>query len=319
MMHIPTFPDRPVDELSVAPAEALNAIGRGSRQRHDLLALSDLSRDDAREVARLWPTLPESDRIVAMRTLSETAEAHVTYLYERVFRIALRDSSAVVRQIAISSLWEDESDDLMEALIDLLQRDDSTDVRAESAAALARFADQAASDELDEDIASRLHRALLDAAEAVREEPFVRRRALESLAIFGGQRVRELIADSYESDDSAIRASAVYAMGRSLDHSWLPTVLTELESDDAELRYEAARASGELGKTDALPALAELLQDADTEVRQAAISALGRIGGAGSLRILRGYQENVPDLDREIVEDALTEAELSSGHLRSAS
>lgn len=318
-MPTPTFQDRPANEPRTTPAEAVSAIGRGAFKNGDLQALSDLSRSAARELADVWPSFPEELRVRVLRTLSESAEEHVQYLFGRVFRIALRDPSAVVRQIAIAGLWEDDSSDLIDELVDLMARDDSIDVRAESAIALARFVDLAATEELDMAAASRLQTALLDAAGPGGQSDLVRRRAMESVAVLGGSVVASLIREAYDSDDAAMRASAIYAMGRSLDRAWLSTVVGELESDDAELRYEAARASGELGHADAIPNLAELLNDRDTEVRQAALTALGRIGGAGAARVLRGYAEHAPVADRDLVEDALEEARLASGSLRGAS
>jgi HEAT repeat protein len=237
-----------------------------------------------------------------------------------VFRIALKDPSPVARQIAISGLWEDERSDLIDAFISMMETDDSTDVRAEAASALALYANLAAIDELDEQTAVRIHMALLDAARALGQPELVRRRALESVAIFGGEdELNELISEAYDSDDSAMRASALYAMGRSLDRRWLGTVLGEFESDDAELRYEAARASGELGHVDAVSGLSELVQDHDTEVRHAAIGALGKIGGPGAIRVLSAYAQDCPPADKELVDDALTEARMFEDGIRAGS
>jgi HEAT repeat protein len=318
-MPTPTFQDQPANEPSITPAEAASAIGRGNYMNKHLEALSDISRADARQLAASWEARPESERIALVRTLCESAEEHVQYLFGRVLRIGLRDASAVVRQIAISGLWEEESLSLIDEFIDLMEHDDSVDVRAESATALSRFVDLAAIEEIDEAALERLRETLLAAANSADQADLVRRRALESVAILGGDDVRRLIADAYDSDDAAMRASAIYAMGRSLDQSWRATVISELESDDSELRFEAARASGELGHADAVPVLAETLKDRDTEVRQAAITALGRIGGAGAVRVLRNFSDAAPAVDRELVDDALAEAQLFGGGLRGIS
>jgi HEAT repeat protein len=93
-------------------------------------------------------------------------------------------------------------------------------------------------------------------------------------------------------------------------------VIGEFESSDAEVRYEAARACGELGHVDALSGLSDLVQDQDTEVRQAVIGALGKIGGPGAVRVLRAYSESCPPADRELVDEALSEALLLNDALR---
>jgi HEAT repeat protein len=316
-MPTPTFPDQPANEPVITPAEAVSAIGRGSYKTHELQALSDLSRANARALADVWTSIPESTRVAVLRRLSELAEENVQFQFGRVFRIGLTDASPVARQISISGLWEDESTDLIDLMVGLMQDDPSVDVRAEAASTLARFADLAAIEELDESTAERLRSALFETATAPDQAELVRRRALESVAVFGSSGgVNELIDEAFDSDDAAMRASAIYAMGRSLDRRWLKTVIAEFESDDAEIRFEAARAGGELGHIDAIPGLSELVLDHDTDVRQAAIGALGKIGGPGAVRILSSYSESCPPADRELVDDALAEAQLQDDVLR---
>jgi HEAT repeat protein len=315
-MPTPTSPGQP-DKPRITPADAVAAIGRGAYKPQDLHALSDLSRADASLLASAWPTFPEETRINVLRQLEQIAENNVQYVFGRAFRVALEDPSPVARHLAISGMWEDEQVDLVDTFISMMENDLSTDVRAAAASALARYADLAVIEELDNDQADHIQESLMSAAQADDQPALVRRRALESVAIFGGEGgVHELIEDAYDSDDSATRASAIYAMGRSLDRSWLSTVLSEFESDEAELRYEAARASGELGHVDAVAGLSDLLFDQDAEVRHAAIGALGMIGGPGAIRVLRNYAQSCPPGDSELVDEALSEAQLFNNPLR---
>ncbi|MGH2561393.1 MAG: HEAT repeat domain-containing protein [Thermomicrobiales bacterium] len=137
----------------------------------------------------------------------------------------------------------------------------------------------------------------------------VRRRALESTAVFGAlPDMIELIRAAYDGDDDGLRAGALYAMGRTLDRRWLNVLLAELESPDAEMRYEAARACGELGDASAVESLARCGLDNDAEVRQAAITALGRIGSNAAARALRVLAETARPADREAFDEALDEA-----------
>ncbi len=297
----------------ITPADAIIAIGRGNPKASELAGLSDLTRRDATILADVWPAFPEERRVAVLRQLDELAESNVTLLFGRVYRIALADESAVVRQLAIAGLWEDTGSDLIETFLTLLQHDPSTDVRAEAATALGRFAELAALGELGESSARRIESALFEAARSDEQPELVKRKSLEHATVFGRKDEAEaLILEAYDSDDSAVRASAVYAMGRSLDRRWLRTVIAELESDDAELRYEAARASGELGHADAIPGLSELVLDTDVEVRTAATIALGKIGGPGAIRVLRALLQSEEPADREAIEDAIAEAELMS-------
>jgi HEAT repeat protein len=308
----------PTAKPTVTPADALAAIGRGDPKPSELAGLSDLSRADAKQLRVAWSGFPEPLRISVLRQLEELAETDVQYQFGRVFRIALEDSSAVARQLAISALWEDSGSDLIDAFLDRLESDPSTDVRGEAAAALSRFAEAAALDELDASDSERIEAVLFTVAEDESADPLVRRKALEAAAIFGdSERLRALIVEAYESDDVPTQASAVYAMGRSLDRKWLPTVISEYESEDPELRYEAARASGELGHVDAVPGLSNLALDRDAEVRGAAIAALGKIGGPGATRVLGALGNNAAAAaDREAIDDALTEAQMMADPAR---
>jgi HEAT repeat protein len=294
---------------NILPADAIAAFGRTPITTDHLKALSDLSRSDAKVLARIWPDLPESIRVDALTRFEQIAEDRVDFQFNRIFRIALDDASPVARQLAVSGLWEDESVDLIDWFVALMDTDESIDVRAQAASALASFANKAAMDELDEESCDLLRSALTTAAGSLEQSELVRRRALESVSVFGDQvGITELITEAYDSDDTATRASAIYAMGRCLDRRWLGTVLAELDSDDAEMRFEAARACGELGHIDAVPGLSSLVQDHDVEVRQATITALGKIGGPAAVRVLRAFAPNCPPSDRELVDDALEEA-----------
>jgi HEAT repeat protein len=288
--------------------EALGEIRAGDLSPRQLSRMSDLSRQDARELAAAWPTIPEETRADLVRRCDELSEERIDLNFGRVLRVAMEDPSAVVRQLAIGGLWEDESSDLLARLRALFDHDASPDVRAEAAAALGRFAGRGAAGSLDEATATGLREDLLRATGEDEPSYTVRRRAMESLGAFGNDpRVAASIADAYDSGDHGLQCSAVYAMGRSLDARWLPNILTELESPEPELRFEAARAAAALGSPDALPALLVAARDEDVEVRHAAIGAIGQIGGRGAARALERLAEEAGEADLELIEAALEE------------
>ncbi|MCA9862992.1 MAG: HEAT repeat domain-containing protein [Thermomicrobiales bacterium] len=290
-----------------------------TRSLHDVLAelrdgdlsearvarLSDLSREDGRLLARALPTFPESTREAIVRRIDELSEERLDVNFRRALRIALDDPSATVRQLAISALWEEDSTDLLGRLEELLARDPSEDVRAQAAGALEPYVARAAEGEMDAAEADQLRNLLL-AATSPHEPLVVQRRALEALGPLGGDpQVRDLIAEFYQSDEQALRCSAVYAMGRSLQPEWGADILAELESDEAELRYEAARAAGAMGSQDALPGLLAAARDEDAEVRHAAIAAIGQIGGRGGARALERLADDADEADFELIEATL--------------
>lgn len=300
-----------MDEAGGATAErslraAIDAFRQGDFSHTRLSRLSDLSKGEARQLASEWTSIPEQSRADLVRRLDELSEERVDVNFRRALRLGLDDPSPVVRQLAIAALWEDESSDLLGRLETLLCEDRSPDVRAEAARALERYAAKAASSELPEAPATHLRELLLDAAVANTSPYGVQRRALEALGSFGAEpAVSAVIGGAFDSGDHGLQCSALYAMGKSLQGRWLPTILSELESDDPELRFEAARAAGALGALDALPLLLDAARDDDAEVRHAAIAAIGQVGGRGAVRALERLREDAGEADLELIESTI--------------
>jgi HEAT repeat protein len=286
--------------------EAVSAFRQGDLSQTQVARLSDLSRANARELAAAWESIPEENRINLVRRFDELSEERVELNFGRALKVALNDQSAVVRQLAVAGLWEDESSELLDRLRDILENDESPDVRAQAAAALARFASKAVVGSLDESIASDLRDSLRKSAIDAAAPYAVQRRALESLGPYAADpEISSLISKAFESEDHGLQCSALYAMGRSQDSRWLPTILAELESEDPEIRFEAARAAGLLGSADALPVLLQAARDEDAEVRHTAIGAIGQIGGRGAVRALERLAEDAGEADLELIESAI--------------
>lgn len=316
-MLTPMFPEPQTSQPRVTPAEAIAAISRGNHKQSVLVGLNDLGRADIATFKTAWAKIPEDRRAQIVRELIELAESDVLLDFSRVFRTLLDDPSPVVRQLAISGLWEDESVSLIPVLISLMSNDPSIDVRAEAAISLGRFSMLASIEELEDEHAIVVREALSQMARSLTEPDLVRRRAMESLAAYGHEaNVNELIDVAYLSDDLGMRTSAIFAMGRSSDRRWLPAIIAEFSSTDPEIRFEAARACGELGDQDAVSGLANLIKDDDAEVQFAAIAALGAIGGRGAIRVLSNYARTCPPAHQEAVDDAVAEAKLITRAIR---
>ena len=293
-------------QLRSLVGEAIAAIQDGDLSETQVARLSDLSRDNERALAAAWDSIPEANRVDLVRRFDELSEQRVELNFGRALRIALGDSSAVVRQLAVAGLWEDESSDLLGRLREILENDESPDVRAQAAAALERFASKAAVGSLDDRVASELRNELHLSASQAGAPYAVQRRALESLGPYASDpEVSSLIMEAFDSADHGLQCSALYAMGRSQELRWLPIILEQLESEDPEIRFEAARAAGLLGSADALPVLLQAARDEDAEVRHVAISSIGQIGGRGAVRALERLAEDAGEADLELIEAAI--------------
>ncbi len=304
----PEEPDL-AEESKPSLDEVIATLITGEFPRSVLVGLSDLSIREARALDQAWPHIAVEVRRAVPVELIDLAEERVDYVFNRALATLLDDPDAAVRQVAVNGLWEEQDDRLAALLATMVRDDDSEDVRAAAARGLGQFVERIELGEIDDGVREQVVGALREVLADEMESLHVRARALESMAVLSGDdSVSTAIDRFYTEDDTGFRATAIFAMGRSMNRTFLPTLLNETASDDPEVRFEAARAAGRLGDTSALPVLAELVKDEDTEVRHASINALGEIGGTAAMRYLRRAAEEAPEADLELIEEALSEA-----------
>lgn len=299
--------------------EALLSSGQSAADSTIFYGLSMLQVEHVEQLHPVWQSLPAPYRRRLMRALVEVAETNFELDYTAFGRYGLEDSDPGVREAAIEVLWENESLELMNALITMAQHDDSREVRAAATSALGRFILAGELGDLPESETVKAQDAAIDILEDPSEDIDVRRRALESIANCGHEIVEEAIDAAYNGDEHRMQISSVFAMGRTCDDRWGDVVIHELDSDNAEMRYEAARAAGELELQEAVPHLSRLAFDDDVEIKDVAVWALGEIGGREATRILnllandaqaRGDQDAANAID-----EALANAELGGDSL----
>lgn len=296
--------------------EVVAALRSGEYPRSILVGLSDLSVSDAATLKALWPQIGVTVKRGVASELHDLSEERLDYIFSRALLTLVDDPDAGVRQLAIKGIWEWDDPTYANTFINILKTDDSEDVRFAAARALGPFAEMAELEELDEETSRAVRDTLIDALSNESESLHVRARCLESAAVFGRDpAVIDAIEFFHAEDDTGFRATAIFAMGRSFNQQFLPTILNETASDDSELRFEAARAAGRMGDHAALPALAELGRDEDAEVRQAAINAMGEIGGKAAIRYLQRLGESANEAELELIAEAMEEATLLSDPL----
>ena len=274
-----------------------------------LIELSSLNSEELELLEQAWAVIEPKRRRQIIYRLVELAEDNFELNFDSIFTSCLKDQDAEVRSKAIEGLWESEEASLINPLINLLEQDSSQKVQAAAATALGKFAMLAELKKLRSCHTSKVCQALLTVISDKSKPIEVRRRALEAAAPLSLPQVKKVIIAAYQSHNSKLRTSAIYAMGRNCDHSWLPMLLKELGSADAAIRYEAAGACSELGEEEAIPYLIELIHDPDTDVRLAAIQALGKISGSEAKGCLKECLNNPSQVIRRAAEQALHELE----------
>lgn len=271
-------------------------------------SLSDLDGDSLDTFLALWPQMSIERRRSLITRLVETAEINFELDFSTIIHPALTDPDPEVRVAAIEGVLEDSPRRVIEQLMQLAQNDPFSEVRAAAAQALGQFVLKGELGKLPDAFNTHLQDTILAIYHNRSEDLDVRRRALEAIGNCSREGVTELILDAYNADELMMRASAVFAMGRTCDGIWQGQIMQELSSEHPEMRYEAARAAGELELRPALPRLAELAYDDDRQIQEVSIWAMGEIGGRAANKVLTELATMAESTDDNVLMEAVEEA-----------
>ena len=248
--------------------------------------VSDLSPEELGQFAKSWLPLPAERQREIVSTMVELAEQNPELDFTAVFKMCLKVSDEEILEIAIEGLWEHEDRSIIAGLVDVLGSDKSPKVRAAAASGLGKFPLLAQEGKLLAKDGELIHQSLMGVLDDEDEDIDVRRRCLESVAPFNTDAIQQFVEWAYTSEDQDLKSSSIFAMGRTGEISWLPTLIRELQSPEPTVRYETAHACGELGEEEAVLHLIPLLQDDDHQVQLAGVAALGKIGGGMAKKVL---------------------------------
>jgi HEAT repeat protein len=203
------------------------------------------------------------------------------------------------------ALLEYEVIDLIPFFIQTMEEDEDEEIRALAAANLGKYIYLGEVDNIPRIKHKEIEESLLRVAHGS-DTALVRRKAVEALAYSSHQDIPGLIQAAYQSGQPEWVASALYAMGRTVDLRWEPQIKAMLHSPIHEILFEAIRAAGELELASARSILIEYLDESDREIRMAAVWALARIGGENIQALLIELLEQAEEEeDIQIIEDAI--------------
>jgi HEAT repeat protein len=300
--------------MESVPSNIIQAISDLADNEKTLLnsALADLSNLNAADLThlnRIWPTIALERRRKIINRLVDLAEENFELNFDSILKSCLKDPDTEVRVKAIEGLWENEETILINIFIKMLKEDTSEEVQAAAAKALGKYAMLAELKKLGPYSSNHVSQALLAILNDHNKPREVWRRALEAAAPLSLPEVKRTIAEAYQSNDPNVINSAIYAMGKNCDSTWLPTLIKEMSNNNAITRYEAAGACGELCNDEAVPVLIKLTRDTDVNVQQAAISSLGKIGGIKAKQHLMKCLNSTDEVISEAAEIALKQIE----------
>jgi HEAT repeat protein len=288
--------------------QALRAVeARAELAPEEIQALAHLDTGDLARLRIVWDGLDSAHRIGLLNRLHQWETGNQRLEFNGIYRIGLDDENANVRSTAVRSVVEDGDLELLAKLCRLATDDPDEGVRGAAADGLAPFALRAELGELHSSDAELVERVLFTVLDRVDEPPAVRGAALASLGYLDTVKIAEEIQAAF--DEPALQQSAVRAMGRSANPTWLDALRMEASDESPAMRAEVARAAGEMADERAVAFVTEMVDDPVIDVRLAAITALGQIGGEEAREALIYALEDKREVVREAAEAALNELE----------
>jgi HEAT repeat protein len=259
---------------------------------NELTALSDIDLAHLQRFEAVWNDLPKTKRRSLIAILGQEANEHIELRFNRINRMALADTDAEVRRIAIDNLWESQDQRLIPILLNALSKDPSTEVRIAAIRALGRFILLGQFGKIGSDQLMMIEGELLQIA-SQKGSSQTYSASVEALGYSSRPEVEEIIDHAFASKEETLRQSALVAMGRSANERWNDSIIKELNSHSPKLRSEAAHAAGELELRAAITGLIELLEDVNDDVRLSAIWSLGQIGGNRAREALEAFRSSL--------------------------
>lgn len=243
--------------------------------------LRELSGADdarARSIVAAWNEWKVKDVLETVTELRQVAETDRSLEFDALFRAAITFPAVEVRLECVHALSDGGSVNTANALIGVLERDDSPQLRAAAAVALNGFSDPSQSRNASRSTLTRISDALRNATDV--DERSVRGKALRSLAAMRHEDAPDIIDTMYDEaiDDPVLMSDVLLAMGESGDRSWLPTIEDGFYSNNPNIRVAAVLAFGNIAGDDDIHGLSEPFDDHILEVQMATIQALEQVG-----------------------------------------
>jgi HEAT repeat protein len=284
-----------------------------------LTTFSDIEPASLKSLQDTWPRIELSRKLLLLDQLNTHVSEDTLVSFDDVGRTFLKDDEPQVRIRAMRLLVECEDVRLVPIYIDMLTTDSDVAVRVEAASMLGIFVQLGEFDDIPDDVHHQIEDVLLEVFNG-KDEPAVRRSALEALGFSSRLEVPVLIESSFKRQDPVWKASAIFAMGRSGDDErWEEHVLHMIVSEDRRIRLAAVQAAGELELALARPLLLNLLEDEfDDAIAGAAIWSLSQIGGEDVRLYLQNLLDKVEDDDDQaaLLEEALDNLVFTEGMAR---
>lgn len=275
---------------------------------------SDLPEEDVKQLASVWDKINPQRKAALMEDLEVLYDSDTVVKFDEVSMLAIKDPHPSVRASAIRLLSEEPKESQVNLFMRLAEKDPDPVVRSEAIGSLGQYIFLGELDKIRAEVKHEVEEKLFKILGS-KEEAMLRRRALEALGYSTHPDAAPAIQRAYVQKEIPWVASAIYAMGRSMDSRWEKIILENISSPDPEISFEAVRAAGKMELQSARARLMKMLNDyeeLDEETRAAIVWSLSEIGGEGVRKKLEGLLSQLEDEDEvDWVEEALENLEFT--------
>jgi HEAT repeat protein len=291
--------------MAVDPLSTLEqALGTGLDLPRD--AVEGVSGLDGEPMARfreLWGRLSSEDREALLDAMGAAAEENLVLDFSPVYRLALTDADDTVRELGLRLASEEANPDLVDAYLQAAIADPDPEVRRAAVEELSAFTLTAQVDDWPAPLQEKMERALVGILHLPGADTEMRKAALLSLSYLSTPQIEVEIRQAHLQPD--LRNTAIEAMGRNCQETWIPDIQSELQDADVQRRIIALQAAAELEDPSLVPDLIQRLRDEDEDVKFAAIEALGMVGGEGAKSALSELLHSRNRALRDAARDAI--------------
>lgn len=262
-------------EPSNSPESESDSVTSTSEMLRELSGLEDTQ---ARSIVATWNEWETHDVLETVIKLREVADTDRSLEFDALFRAATTFPTLEVRLECVRALSNGGNVNIANSLIDVLEQDEATQLRAAAALSLSGFSDPSQSRNVPDSALKRIAYALLNATQV--DDADVRGKALRTLAAMQHEETPDIIDTMFDEaiDNPVLMSDVLLAMGESGDRSWLPTIEDGFYSNNPNVRIAAVLAFGNIAGDDDIHSLSEPFDDHILEVQIATIQALERVG-----------------------------------------
>ncbi len=210
--------------------------------------------------------------------------------------IAVKDQDRRIRELAVRALGRTGNPSLSPILLNVLNSDQSTEVRQRAAESISKLGDNSGL------------KQMLRILKNDNEPEEVRAAVASAVGILGSMTEVPVLISLLKSASVLLRTNAATALGKIKDTSALPTLKYLVESDqDSLVRGAAIWALVEIKEPASLKVICKALRDKSSSVKACAAEALGRWKSPEALESLQLAMEDSDDYVRTRVAQSIRE------------